>query len=207
MKYILIAILILFGTLFAEGYRYSVDIVGTSAEALDQDAFWTTVNNGANNVFSGAETILTQRKNADGVNRVSCNISGVLTVRKQGEILTFSGTGRVNITLVGATVGVIVGEDMATALSDWANTYREVLRNSGIVVTAGENTLTFQSYIAGFSYDAPVVTEVNGDLSAEIQSQEAILPDVEGIDMLIYDFFDGQITITDFETHSNRDFY
>ena len=206
--FILLAIALFAVALFADsGVRYSFDIEGIDSDTLDYHALETTIFNGANNIFDDAGIRLTPVLTGGGSVPININISGVLPVRKQTDTITFTGTGRVNITLIGATVAIISNDSLEVRLQEWANTYRTILRDNGIIVEVSENHMRFSGFAAGFSYDSPVITQVNGDLAGSIVTVDAILPNSDEIDMLILKFFDGIIDLEDAETNKNRDFY
>ena len=109
--------------------------------------------------------------------------------------------------MINANVSIIVNDSLEVRLQEWASTYRTALLNNGIVVSALDTTLVFTSFVAGFEYGSPVITQVNGDLAGEVVTTDAVLPNPANIDLLIYKFFNNIITIKDFESHTNRDFY
>ena len=208
MKNILIiTMLILSIGLFADsGYRYSVDITGTGTD-VNYSETWQTVSNAAQNIFDDAEVTIEPTYNADGSIDLKCKVSGVLPVSKQTDVLEFSGLGEVGITMLEATVPLVAQDSLGVRLQEWVNQYRAVLANNGILASANNNSITFESYIAGFSYTSPTVSNTSGDLEADVTTTAATLPDVSNMDMLIYQYFNSIINITDFETHSNRDFH
>ena len=208
--FILLAIALFTVALFgASGEKYSLRIEGIG-DTINYYPIWEQVNNGVSNIMSDAEVTILPPINPNGSVDVICTIDGVIPVRAQTDRVTFTGgAGRVNITLIEATVGVIVGAEdtLSVVLSEWADTYRTVLGNNGITVTSGENTLTFQSFVPGWAYDSPTTEDISGTLSAEVQTQGALLPDVDGIDMLIYKYFSNIITIRKCERSANRDIH
>ena len=209
-KICILVMVLLISTLFgASGEKYSIRIEGIG-DTINYYPIWEQVNNGVNNIMNNAEVTILPPINPNGSVDVICTIDGVIPVRAQTDRVTFTGgAGRVNITLIGATVGVIVGAEdtLSVVLSEWADTYRTVLGNNGITVRAGANTLTFQSFVAGWAYDSPTTEDINGTLSAEVQTQGALLPDVDGIDMLIYKYFSTIIQIRKCERSANRDIH
>lgn len=205
-KFLLAFLLIAIGFLFAEtGYRYEFEVQGTVSDSMDYNATLATITSGANNIFSNAEVVLMPILKSNGSNVFQAEIIGQLPVRKQTDYIEFYGLGMVRITLIGATVQIVANDSLEVRLQEWAETYSAVLLNNGIEVFAQDNYLRFSSTIAGESYDSPVIEEVNGDLSGEITTVQALLPDIEGIDQLVYRYFKSLINITNAEVRHARD--
>ena len=206
-KIILITMLLLAMTLFAEsGYRYSIRIDAIGDDSNAQELF-DTINAGANHLFADANVQFIPKYETNEANDWAFTVTGILPVRKQTDTVAFSGTGQINISMIGATVPLIVVDSLETRLQEWVNIYRTALVSQMIDVTASGSTLVFSSILAGDSYDSPVIANVNGNLSGEVTTIDAILPDVIGIDMQIYKYFYGIANVVDVELSHNRDFH
>ena len=206
-KIIIVLFLLLAVGLFAEsGYRYSIRIDAVGDDSNAQELF-DTINAGANSLFADANVQFIPKYETNEPNDWAFTVTGVLPVGKQSDVVSFSGTGQVDISMIDATVPLIVADSLELRLQEWVSTYKTALLAQMIAVTATDTTLVFQSIVAGYGYASPVIANVSGDLAGEVTTIDATLPDVIGIDMLIYKYFYGVANVVDVEVSHNRDFH